>query len=71
MSRTKGARGKHNKVKPEKEKKKRGRPKKQTQKQYQHQTINVMLIQAVMIQPHKNSINPSKCKYHYLFMTHH
>ena len=41
MPRTKGARGKHNKVKPEKEKKKRGRPKKQTQKQYQHQTINV------------------------------
>ena len=41
MPRTKGSKGKHNKVKPHKEKKKRGRPSKQHQKQYQHQTVNV------------------------------
>ena len=41
MSRTKGAKGKHNKEKHVKEKKKRGRPSKQHQKQYQHQTVNV------------------------------
>ena len=37
MSRTKGAKGKHNKEKPIKEKKKRGRPSKQHQKQHQQQ----------------------------------
>ena len=37
MPRTKGAHGKHNKVKPVKEKKKRGRPHKQHQQQHQQQ----------------------------------
>ena len=37
MSRTKGAKGKHNKEKPVKEKKKRGRPSKQKQHQHQQQ----------------------------------
>jgi hypothetical protein len=37
MPRTKGAHGKHNKVKPVKEKKKRGRPHKQHQHQHQQQ----------------------------------
>jgi hypothetical protein len=41
MSRTKGAHGKHNKVKPVKEKKKRGRPSKQHQHQQQKQIVNV------------------------------
>ena len=42
MSRTKGAKGKHNKEKPVKEKKKRGRPsKKQHQHQQQKQIVNV------------------------------
>ena len=41
MSRTKGAHGKHKKVKPVKEKKKRGRPSKQHQHQQQHQIVNV------------------------------
>jgi hypothetical protein len=41
MSRTKGAHGKHKKVKPVKEKKKRGRPSKQHQHQQHHQIVNV------------------------------
>ena len=41
MSRTKGAKGKHNKEKVHKEKKKRGRPSKQHQKQHQQQIVNV------------------------------
>jgi hypothetical protein len=41
MPRTKGAHGKHNKVKPVKEKKKRGRPRKQHQHQQQKQIVNV------------------------------
>ena len=41
MSRTKGAKGKHNKENVHKEKKKRGRPSKQKQHQQQHQIVNV------------------------------
>ena len=41
MSRTKGAHGKHKKVKPVKEKKKRGRPSKQHQQQHQIVNVNV------------------------------